>query len=312
MKRVVVTGATSMIGIALTEELLKTDVEKIYAVIRKNSLNKRRLPRDERVAVIECEIEKYRLLPGMIREECDVFYHVAWYGTGNKRDGDTLVAGENIRYVVEAIRAAKSLGCDKFIATGSQAEYGRLDTERISPDSPANPETPYGIAKYASGKMAIIEAEKLKMDCLWVRVFSIYGKYDRQQAMIPSAVRGMLTGKRVSFTPAEQKWDYLYSEDAGRALRMIGECAHGRKIYCLGSGEKRTLKEYIKIMRDTIDRTLPLGIGDIPYTDYTVMNLCADIDSLTADTGWKPRISFEDGIARTVEFLRVGGGGALT
>ena len=223
MRRAVVTGATSMIGVAVIEELLKTNVEKIYAVLRKDSVNKYRVPVNERITCIDCPIDHYKDLAGMIDDTCDVFYHIAWNGAGANRDASVTEQSKNILYVIEALHAAKALNCKKFVATGSQAEYGRLDIEKISPETPADPETPYGIAKYAAGKLAMIEAGRSGMDCLWVRIFSVYGKNDRASSMISYAVRSMLNGEKTSFTPCEQKWDYLYSADAGRALVLIGD-----------------------------------------------------------------------------------------
>lgn len=303
MKKVVITGATSMLGLATIDECLKNRIEKIYAVVREASPNLNKLPNDERVIKVYCQISDYEKLDSLINDTCDVFYHMAWDGTGIKRMASVTGQSDNIGYTLKALKSAGNLGCKKFIATGSQAEYGISDLDKQSPDSHVDPCTAYGIAKYAAGKMAMLEAERLDISCIWVRVFSVYGEYDKASSMLTSSILKMLNGEKVSFTPAEQMWDYLYSEDAGRALFLIGEKVTGNHVYCLGSGVKRSLKEYIEIMRDRIDKTLPLGIGDIPYPKNAVMNICADIESLTSDTGWKPQVGFEDGIEKTIKFL---------
>ncbi len=304
MKKIVITGATSMLGLATIDEYLKNGIEKIYAVVREASPNLSRLPTDERIIKVYCQISNYENLNSMISDTCDIFYHMAWDGTGTKRAVSVTGQNNNIRYTLDALRSAKCLGCTKFIATGSQAEYGISDLDKQSPDSNVNPCTAYGIAKYAAGKMAMLEAEGLDISCIWARVFSVYGKYDKASSMIMSSISKMLNGDKVSYTPAEQMWDYLYSEDAGRALYLIGEKVTGNHVYCLGSGVKRPLREYIEIMRDKIDKSLPLGIGDIPYPENAVMNICADIESLSSDTGWKPQVSFEEGIEITIDFIR--------
>ena len=76
------------------------------------------------------------------------------------------------------------------------------------------------------------------------------------------------------------------------------------KTYCIGSCKIRKLREYITIMRDTIDEKLPLGIGEVPYAEKQVMHLCADITELKKDTGFEPRYSFESGIAETIEWVK--------
>ena len=71
-----------------------------------------------------------------------------------------------------------------------------------------------------------------------------------------------------------------------------------------GSGKTKQLKEYIEAIRDTVNPELEIGIGDIPYAEKQVMYLCADISSLTDDTGFVPQYSFEDGIKETVDWCR--------
>lgn len=304
MKHAIVTGATSMIGIAVIEELLKTDIEKISAVVRRTSRNLYRIPKDRRISIVECEMDCYKELPKIIQDEGDVFYQISWNGNGTHRNDNVIEQSKNIQFIIEALHSAKAIHCKKFIAVGSQAEYGRLNLDKISPDSPTDPDTPYGIAKYASGKMAILEAERLNMDCFWVRVFSVYGKYDRESSMISYAINNMLAGKKTSFTPAEQEWDYLYSEDAGKALVLIGRYSHGRKVYCLGSGQKRHLYEYIMDIRNAVNPNLEVGIGDLPYGKNEVMSICADIRLLSEDVGWKPEISFKTGIKHMIDMAK--------
>ena len=74
MKRIVVTGATSMIGTALIEECLRHDVE-VYAVVRADSSKKDRLPRDKRVHLIQAEFQRsailFIILHGEIQERTE-------------------------------------------------------------------------------------------------------------------------------------------------------------------------------------------------------------------------------------------------
>lgn len=96
-------------------------------------------------------------------------------------------------------------------------------------------------------------------------------------------------------------WDYLYSKDAARALCLLGEKGRDGKIYCIGSGQARPLREYMEMLRNAIDPALPLGIGEIPYGEKQVMYLCADISDLTEDTGFTPEVGFEEGIRETIK-----------
>lgn len=303
MNTMIVTGATSMIGSALIRACLKHGIQRIYAVVRPACGKLDRLPEDGRIIVVTCAADAYASLPEMIPEPCDVFYHIAWSLTGAARNENLLEQAKNVQYTLEAFQAAVALGCKKFIGAGSQAEYGKLDIDKIGPLTPVNPVQPYGIAKYAAGKMAIEAAKRAGISCLWVRIFSVYGIYEKPTAMISASLQKMLRGEKVSFTAGEQMWDYLFSEDAGEAFYLIGEKAVGQKVYCLGSGQARILWTYIQEMRDLVDPALEIGLGDLPYTDGTLMHLCADIGPLFADTGFVPMTSFADGIRQTIAWM---------
>ena len=302
MKRIVVTGATSMIGSALIEECLRHDVE-VYAVVRADSSKKDRLPGDKRVHLVNGSLEDLSMLPDRISEKCDTFYHIAWGNTGENRNRSSELQSRNITYTLEAVKAAEKLGCRRFIGAGSQAEYGPKDLERISPDSPVNPTTPYGASKLASGHLASMLCKELGMECIWPRIFSVYGIYEKETTMIASGLRKMLAGIPTEFTPAMQRWDYLYSKDAGRAYYLIGEKGRDGAIYCVGSGKARPLKDYIMKMAELTGTSDP-GIGARPYPTGAVMNLCADTESLQRDTGFVPEYSFEKGIKETIDWLQ--------
>lgn len=293
MKNAVVTGATSMIGASLVHVLANASViERIYAVVRKGCSKLGRLQRSEKIRVVVCDIDQYDRLPLLISESCDVFYHLAWQATGGREVRNTAIEQQeqNIRFTLEALSAAKRLGCTKFIGAGSQAEYGPLNLDKIAPDSPTDPVEAYGVAKLAAGKLVRMQADLWGMDCLWVRIFSVYGKFDAPHTLVMSTLRKLINREPTAFTVAEQRWDYLNEADAGKAFYLIGENSSGNKVYCLGSGQARPLKEYIMEMKDTVNPKAELGFGELPYPKKPVMNLCADITSLMQDSKWGGRV----------------------
>ena len=307
MQRIIVTGATSMIGAALIKECIKKGIE-VYAVIRASSGKKMRLPESEKLHMVDCSLEELEALPQKITEKCDTFYHIAWGNTGENRNSSTELQSRNIAYTLAAVKTAHALGCRRFIGAGSQAEYGPMDVDKISPDSPVNPTTPYGAAKLASGQLARMLCKELGMECIWPRIFSVYGIYEKETTMVASGLRKMLAGEKTSFTPALQRWDYLFSADAGRAYYLIGEKGKDGAVYCVGSGKAALLKDYIEIMAE-LTGAEETGIGARPYPEGAVMNLCADISSLTADTGFVPEYTFREGIRETITWLKTGNTG---
>ena len=144
MKKVIITGATGMIGITLIEYLLKKNIE-ILAIIRKNSKRKNNLPGDKNLEIIECDLNELCNL-NIKEKKYDTFYHLAWDGTFGESRNDLSLQNLNVKYTLDAVELANKLGCKTFVGAGSQAEYGRVDG-MISSNTPANPENEYGKAK---------------------------------------------------------------------------------------------------------------------------------------------------------------------
>jgi nucleoside-diphosphate-sugar epimerase len=122
--------------------------------------------------------------------------------------------------------------------------------------------------------------------------------------MVMSGINKMLDGERPQYTKGEQIWDYLYNKDAARAFRLIAEKGQDNSIYCLGSGRTRMLKDYIYAIRDAIDPSIDIGVGELDYYPNQVMHLEADISNLTKDTGFTPQYSFEEGIRETIAWVK--------
>ena len=121
--------------------------------------------------------------------------------------------------------------------------------------------------------------------------------------MVSMVIKELLAGRTPALTSCEQIWDYLYVSDAAHALRLAAETGIDGSTYCLGSGVGRSLCEFVEMIRDIVDPTLTVGMGQIPYGPQQVMRLVANIDSLRNDTGFEPKVSFEVGIRRTIEWM---------
>lgn len=302
MDRVMLTGPTGSIGIALIKYCVENNTE-VYAVCRKNSKRIGRLPKHPLVHVLECNLEELADMDVSNIPECQAFYHFGWDATIGEDRNNTALQLKNIQYTLDAVGLADRIGCEVFVGAGSQAEYGRFEGA-LNASVPAFPENGYGIAKLCAGQLSRLECNKREIRHVWTRILSVYGPYDSDMTMITGTVRKLLAGEVPALTKGEQKWDYLYSADAARALYLLGEKGKNNKIYCIGSGEARPLAEYIRLMRDAINSEAELGFGQVPYGEKQVMYLCADITDLQEDTGFKPEVSFEEGIRQTIAWMK--------
>lgn len=294
MKRAILTGATGAVGTALIKTLIENDIE-VLIFCRKGSTRNNNLPKNHLITKVYCDLSQLKIIQNETGKEWDIFYHLAWDGTTGDARNDMYLQNLNVKYALEAVEAAHRFGCKKFVGVGSQAEYGRIEG-MLEPNTPAFPETGYGIAKLCAYQMTRELTYQIGMKYNWVRILSVYGPNDGAQSMVMSTINKLRNNEIPQFTKGEQMWDYLYSDDAGRAFRLVGEKGVDRKVYVLGSGKARPLVEYIEDIRNIVKPKGKIELGVIPYNAKQVMYLCADISELSKDTGWEPAVTFKSGI----------------
>lgn len=303
MRSAVITGSTSMIGTALIELLIEKKIE-VLAVTRPQSKHIKRLDTfRNQITIVECDVSKIAELPKMTIGKYDVFFHLGWTAKGRYYRENSIQQSKDIYYTLQAVNAARDLGCCTFIGAGSQAEYGP-QLVAPAPDTPVDPNTAYGIAKYSAGKLSSFLCRELGIRHVWTRIYSVYGPNDSFNSMIMYTIRTLLQGEVPSLTACTQKWDYLYSTDAARALYLLGIYGKDQTVYNIGSGCALPLYDYVKTLRDSIDKSLPIGVGNMGYGDKQIMYLCANTEELSKDTGFKPQVSYEDGIVQTIKWYK--------
>ncbi len=289
---IAVTGPTGTIGSEIVDYALHSG-HKVIAIVRPGSARNSGLPSDPDLKVIECDMSDYRSLEGL--ERCDIFIHLAWMKTSNGERDDVYCQTENITYALDAVRLAHSWGASSFVGAGSQAEYGNCDGD-LTADTPVNPTSGYGIAKYSAGRLCRMYCSQLGIRFCWVCILSVFGRNDLKTTLISYLIDSFTSNISPQLTACEQVWDYLYAKDAARALVLIGEKGVDGKTYVLGSGDKRLLKEYVLAVKNITGSSADPVFGVKPYYPHQAMRLCADIGELTRDTGFVPEYTFEDGI----------------
>lgn len=293
MQKIVISGATGIIGSALIQCAQKQGLNVICLVHKSSERAKKLVPCDT-LQIIQADLKDYNTLEPSITD-CDVFVHLAWEKTfGNERD-NTDAQVKNIQYTLDAVHLAKKIGCSVFIGAGSQAEYGPV-TVPLTPETPVNPQSGYGIAKYTAGRLSGLLCMQLGIRHNWLRILSLYGPNDAPYTLISYVIAEFKKNQSPELTKCEQIWDYLHCDDAARAILAVAQKGIHGKTYPLGSGVPRKLSEYIKIIRDIINPEIELNFGSKEYYPHQPMYLHADITELTQDTGWKPEIDFHEGI----------------
>ena len=302
IKRAIVTGGTGVLGNALINELVSRNIE-VLVLVRKNG-RIQNIPSHSLVKIQICALEDIGKF-NTPKEKYDVFFHLAWNGTYGESRNDSATQEKNVEYTLDAVRFAYKCGCKKFVGVGSQGENGVLEKgKKLSADSPENPVSAYGKAKLRAGKESRKLCEELGLLHNWCRVISVYGPCDASYTMVMSTLIKMLQNKDCDFTPAEQQWDYIYSGDAAKAVFSVAEKGKNNEIYVIGSGKSDSLKNYILKMAKATGTTAKCNFGALEYYPHQPMYLCADIKNLTHDTGFIPETEFENGIEKTVDYIK--------
>lgn len=288
-KHAIVTGSAGFTGSILVKHLLNQNIE-VYAIVRPGSPHNKRLNFDHsNLHVIELTPDKYDKLPIIIDQKCDIFFHLMWIS-----DRSTELQALNVTYTINAINAAYSCGCHRFICTGSQAEYGIVAPNILmNEDLKLSPITTYGQAKVEACRKSHKIASSLNIDWIWTRIFSLIGENEPKGRMLPDLYLSLKERKAMALSSCRQNWDYLNVHDAADALIALAEHGRSGEIYNIAYGSYMPLIEYTERLKNIVYPSSVLTYGDDPNP---YISLQPSIDKIKKDTGWSPIKSFEESV----------------
>lgn len=303
MKSIAVTGATSFIGNHLIHQLLPH--YNVKAIVRPDSPKINLLPHHPGLSVFEIDMDEYDRIPEYLGSQnpIDAFIHLAWNGTRGALRNDKKLQEHNLACSVKILESGVKLGVTTFISAGSQAEYGPwMKSEKLVETVKPCPNTEYGKAKLDFYKAALQECRKKEIRFIEPRFFSLYGPGDFEGTMVISMLRNMLQNKECNLTESVQTWDFLYIDDAVKGLLNLIQDPSASGIYNFGSGDSHPLKWFIEKMYELTKSRSKLNYGAIPYPLTGMVNVNPDVSRLMA-TGWKPGVSFEEGISAIIKII---------
>lgn len=298
MKSVVITGADGFVGHHLVRYMVEQGYT-VYAIVIPESPTRNRLDDLENVHVVIGGGADYAALTRQLPQNPIAFVHLAWAGVSPEGRNSTAVQMVNIDLTLSAVRLAAAIGAERFVFPGSTTEYtdcGMTINEKACP----SPQNAYGAAKVACRYLCAALCEELKLSYIYAVITGIYAADRTDNNVIFYAISTLLKGEKPSFTALEQLWDYVHIDDVIRALFLIAIKGKDKAFYAIGHGDNWPLYNYIYTIRDIIDPTLPLGIGEVPYKDGCLTSSCVDLTRLKEDTGFEPSIPFDEGIREVV------------
>ena len=302
MRKVLVIGADGYIGKRLTKHLSQIGISVVAMVPQSlYDIFSREFPE------ISCKGFDFSSLLetdySTFLKDVDTIFHLAWAGVNAKDRNNANVQSANFMYNIRVIQLAVKYQIKRLVIPGSAAEFscsGRI----IDGTGMSAPSDLYSATKAATRDFCAVLCRQHSIELQWTLITSIYGPGRDDNNLISYVIKSLLKGEKPSCTKLEQKWDYVFIDDLVNALALIGEKGKAGKIYPIGSGEHRTLREYVEIIREHINPELPIGIGDIPYKSDRIDNQIMDISELQKDTGYIPSFSFEKGIKSVIDYYR--------
>jgi nucleoside-diphosphate-sugar epimerase len=261
-RAVLSTGISGFLGSQIARQLL-LDGYKVFATRRKISDLARCENFKSDINWIDLEDSDWQIK--VIKLKPEVIIHSAWLGvSANDRD-NWSVQFSNVEFVLNLLSIAKSCKVEKFIAFGSQAEYG-VFSGVIDEKYPTNPSSSYASAKVAVSQIINNYSTLNGLNWYWFRLFSFFGEQEDSNWLIPTLIERINNLERMDMTPGEQKYAYMYVGDLAKIISKIVGSNLESGIYNISSSSAISLVELTqKILNIIKPKNSQINFGAIPY-----------------------------------------------
>lgn len=299
MRKALVTGANGFVGSALVRDLIANNVE-VIALDREGCNNN--IP--DGVRFVPHELAQSVKLPELIADrDIDVFYHFAWVGSAGPARADTALQLNNAQWTIECLRAAKEMNCGKFVSAGSIMEHETMAAAYRQGNKPGLGYI-YGSGKLVAHTMCMSVAADIGIDLCWAKITNAYGAGELSPRFVNTTIRKIINNEPLQFTSGTQNYDFVYIDDVARAFRLIGENGKPFCHYLIGSSNAKPLREFVLEMKAALAPEKEFVFGDVPFTGVNMPLSDFDCSVTEQDTGFKAKISFGEGVKRTMEWLK--------
>lgn len=312
-KRVLVTGGAGFIGSNLSDELIRrgyrvTIIDSLVTGLRENI--------NPEAKFIKGDVRKPMDLEKVFRDKIDVIFHIAGCASTIKSfDDPAKDLKTNVLGTINVINAAVKHKVGRVLYASSMTSYGVPECLPVAETQATRPIAYYGITKYAGERYVLATGLRtdiaVKINATAFRMFNVYGRRQSltnpYQGVVSIFIGNVLRGEQVTiFGDGKQSRDYVHINDVAHA--WIGAIENRKsfgEVFNLGSGTRVSVNSLVDTILKSFGKDRKkyrLVYREARPGDQRHMQ--ADIKKAGKLLGWKPKISFEDGMADTIEWAK--------
>lgn len=302
--KILVTGGAGFIGSHLADRLVQEGHETVV-VDDLSSGSRRNL---NRAATFYKRDVQGSWLEGVFRKERPVaLLHLAAQMNVRRSVDDPLFdARVNILGTLNVLQQAVRYGARKVVfASSGGAIYGEPDVFPAPETHPTRPLSPYGISKL-TGEYYLEYYQRMSgIQCVSLRFSNVYGPRQDphgEAGVVAIFAQKMLGGEQPIINGnGRQTRDFIYVDDVVEAcLAVLGRDAQG--IYNVGTAHETSVNDLFRKLADATKADCKQLYG--PAKKGEQMRSVVDASKLRQELGWEPRVSLDEGLARTVDYFR--------
>lgn len=296
---VVITGANGFLGSAVVNHFIQKG-KRVVAVVRNmHSCD----TNSDKIEYVMCSMEDYDKLPNLIQQRgFDAFIHLAWEGSAGENRKNWDIQSKNISCTIEAVKISGALKCKKFIFAGSIQTYEIEKAKQLN--IKLYDSWIYGSAKSIASTLANIYSQKEEIEYSEGIISNIYGEGEISSRLINSSIRKLLNEEDVLCTLGMQNYDFIHISDASSAFYHIAQYGEPYTRYYVGSGNVMPLRDYLTIIERMVNGKAKFMFGRLDFTGVSLEYNEFDCQLLNKHTGFNPKVSFEEGIRRTIQWIK--------
>jgi len=213
----------------------------------------------------------------------------------------------NVLSTVNVLAVARDLGVSRMVQTSTSEVYGSAREVPIPETHVLQPQSPYSASKIATDHIALSYHHAFQLPVTLVRPFNTFGPRQSARAVIPSIMAQALAGSAIQVGSTTTTRDFTFVEDTVRGFMLAGEApAAVGAVFNIGTGVETSIDEAIRTIVRAVGKQVQLVHDPRRVRPETseVSRLCADITRARTLLGYQPQVSLDDGIRRTVDWMR--------